>query len=79
MCSNDLMTKTKLFKIGDVIPKTGMYICVPCGFVTEFFEGEMFLTCEACLAGTPDGPYGFQEEQDEFWQLYDDYLENPTF
>jgi len=73
------MTKTGLFKIGDSILNTGMYICVPCGFVTEFFEGETFPTCEACLAGTPDGPHDFQDAEDEFWQLYDDYLENPAF
>jgi hypothetical protein len=30
----------KLFKIGDVVPLTGSYLCVPCGYVQEFVVGE---------------------------------------
>lgn len=60
-----------LFKIGDVIPKTGQYLCVPCGFVQFFTEGALFTTCEACFAGTSNGPDSFTDAEDEFWQFVD--------
>ncbi len=58
-----------LYKIGDIIPTSGMYLCVPCGYVQPFTAGERFLTCEACLAGTPEGPMDYQESDAEFWQF----------
>lgn len=60
---------TQLHKIGDVVLQGGMYICVPCGYVQFFAAGELFRTCDACLAGTSDGPEGYREEAAEFWQL----------
>lgn len=60
-----------LYKIGDVVPESGTYVCVPCGYVQPFTAGDRFTTCEACLAGTEYGPEGFQEEAAEFWQLID--------
>jgi hypothetical protein len=58
----------KLYKIGDAVLQSGMYICVPCGYVQNFEAGSVFTTCEACLAGTSDGPPGYQDGQSEFWQ-----------
>jgi hypothetical protein len=58
-----------LHKIGDVVPQSGMYLCVPCGFVQEFKEGEQFTECLACLAGTPYGPEGYQHPDAEFWEF----------
>lgn len=63
------ITGVTLYKIGAVVPKTGMYVCVPCGYVQQFIEGEKFLTCEACLAGTENGPEGYQEAESEFWEF----------
>ena len=58
-----------LYKIGDMIPQSGNYICVPCGYVQYFLMGEQFTTCDACLAGTNDGPEGYKETEAEFWQF----------
>jgi hypothetical protein len=62
-------TATKEFyKIGDIVPGSGVYLCVPCGYTQYFSAGDNFTTCLVCLAGTPDGPPGYQEPENEFWQ-----------
>lgn len=58
-----------LYAIGDIVTLSGLYVCVPCGFTQQFSEGETFTTCDACLAGTDNGPEGYTEEASEFWQL----------
>ncbi len=58
-----------LYKIGDVVLKTGMYVCVPCGYIQQFTAGEKFLTCDACLAGTDNGPEEYREAESEFWEF----------
>lgn len=60
--------KAKFYKIGERVSKSGMYVCIPCGFVQYFQEGSDFETCQACFAGTGAGPQGFQENA-EFWQF----------
>ena len=62
-------TPSKRYKIGDLVPTSGAYLCVPCGYVQEFEEGTRFITCEACFAGTPDGPEESQDPNDEFWEF----------
>ena len=64
-----LITKTILYKIGDVVTQSGDYVCVPCGFVQHFGAGNFFTTCDACFAGTELGPENFQEATSEFWQF----------
>jgi len=59
----------QLFKISDLVEKSGMYVCVPCGYMQYFEAGSQFTVCVACLAGTPDGPAGFQSPLSEFWQF----------
>lgn len=61
-----------LFKIGDRAPISGWYICVPCGYVQRFAQDELFVTCEACFAGTSDGPIGYTDEGSEFWELLEE-------
>jgi hypothetical protein len=56
------------YAIGDRVPEGGLYVCVPCGYVQQFEPGELFGTCEACLAGTEDGPEGYTDQNAEFWQ-----------
>lgn len=58
-----------LYKIGDVVIQSCMYVCVPCGYVQYFEVGNFFTTCEACFAGTDLGPVGYQDSASEFWQL----------
>lgn len=64
-----LSIAAKVFKIGDSVPEGGAYLCVPCGFIQNFKAGEFFTPCVACLAGTADGPEGYQDEESEFWQF----------
>lgn len=59
----------QLFKIGDIVPESGAYVCVPCGFIQNFSAGERFTACLACLAGTSDGPEGYKDDEAEFWQF----------
>lgn len=59
---------TQLFRNGDTVPVSGMYVCVPCGFMQYCAEGALFIECLACLAGTPNGPEGYRENEQEFWQ-----------
>ncbi len=65
------MSSKALYKIGDTVPESSVYLCVPCGYAQYFEAGSKFTTCEACLAGTPDGPEGYQDPENEFWQLLD--------
>lgn len=58
-----------IYAIGNTVPLSGMYICVPCGYVQQFQAGDLFTTCDACLAGTEYGPEAYQSEEVEFWQL----------
>jgi len=60
---------SRLFKIGDVVPQSGMYVYVPCGFMQYFEASTQFGTCDACLAGTEYGPEGCQSVESEFWQF----------
>ncbi|MBI2052764.1 MAG: hypothetical protein HYT34_00785 [Candidatus Ryanbacteria bacterium] len=59
----------RLSKIGDLVARSGMYVCVPCGYVQYFERGTFFTTCIACFAGTDLGPEGFQDASSEFWQF----------
>ncbi len=64
----ETISKT-LYAIGDRVPVSGVYVCVPCGFVQRFHEGNLFTECLMCLAGTNRGPYGYSEPEIDFWQL----------
>lgn len=64
-----VISSKTLYKIGDTVPEHGRYMCVPCGYVQEFFKGDPFTTCEVCLAGTDSGPEGYTESEAEFWKL----------
>jgi len=55
-----------LYKVRDLVPKTGNYRCTVCGHVMEFKEGDLFQPCPVCQAGTEEGPKGPEED---FWEL----------
>ena len=57
-----------LYAVGDIVHQSGLYVCVPCGYTQQFVAGDTFTTCEACLAGTENGPEGYREPNAEFWQ-----------
>ncbi len=58
----------QIFKITDIVPVSGTYLCVPCGHTQYFEQGAKFETCEVCLAGTDEGWTGYEHEDAEFWQ-----------
>ena len=60
---------TGLHRKGDVVPASGQYLCVPCGYIERFEAGERFTECLACLAGTDLGPAGYRENEQEFWRF----------
>ncbi|MBI3627655.1 MAG: hypothetical protein HY220_02825 [Candidatus Sungbacteria bacterium] len=64
-----MLVATKIYSINEIVPVSGNYICVPCGYVQYFEAGDKFIECLACLAGTLYGPAGFQSPADEFWQF----------
>ncbi len=57
-----------IFSVGEKVPFSGRYVCVPCGYTQYFEKGDMFTICEVCLAGTPDGPTGYESADSEFWE-----------
>lgn len=60
---------TQRFTAGGVVPVSGAYVCVPCGYVERLDAGARFPPCPACLAGTEFGPEGYREHEQEFWEL----------
>jgi len=40
---------TTTYKVGDVVPEDGLYICVPCGNKKYLKTGERFKSCLQCL------------------------------
>lgn len=62
------MSDGGLYKVGDVVPESGTYMCVACGSRAEFVAGEKFAPCDDCEAGTPDGPGGYDNPEVEFWK-----------
>ncbi|MBD3251333.1 hypothetical protein GF380_02645 [Candidatus Uhrbacteria bacterium] len=62
------MEKVKRYNVGDMVPFTGAYLCIPCGYVQVFEQGEAFVPCDACQAGTSLGPEGFQDHEEDFWE-----------
>lgn len=53
---NDEADSDNLWRVGQTAPQTGEYLCVDCGYIEEFKEGDVFPVCEVCLSGDPDGP-----------------------
>lgn len=39
------------FDVRSKVPKSGIYVCVPCGRKQEFKKGECFPLCFSCLEG----------------------------
>jgi hypothetical protein len=45
-----------LWRFGQSVSKAGEYLCVDCGYIETFKEGNVFPICEVCLSGDPEGP-----------------------
>ena len=61
----------KLYKVGDVIPQAGEYVCVVCGVVVEYLprhieKGAVFGVCPLCHSGSENGP---KKTHEEFWKF----------
>ncbi|MBC7472145.1 MAG: hypothetical protein H7196_02680 [candidate division SR1 bacterium] len=48
--------KNGLWKFGQTVTKAGEYLCVDCGYIETFKEGDVYPVCEVCLSGDPEGP-----------------------
>lgn len=52
---NETIARDREIKIGDTfdishtVPKTGRYICVPCGYTCHFQRGTVFPRCFGCI------------------------------
>ncbi len=60
----------KLYKVGDLLPKAGRYICTVCGLIIEYSEahiknGAKFSGCTLCHSGTEEGP---KKPHEDFWE-----------
>ncbi len=53
---------------GQVVPKEGEYVCVPCGFKRAYKNGEQFGECMSCLSGTNDGQHEEFLDGEEMWE-----------
>jgi rubrerythrin len=59
------MSKT-IYRVDDIVPKTGKYRCIICDYVMEFTEGDKFVVCPVCLAGQENGPI---DPHEDFWEI----------
>ncbi len=49
---NKIQIKIKdTFNVESIVPKSGIYICVPCGYKRAFKKGDCFPLCFSCLEG----------------------------
>jgi hypothetical protein len=48
-----------MYKIGEIVRVSGLYVCVPCGYKKRLNAGDTFPSCVNCMQKQ-------KEEQDEF-------------
>ena len=48
---NGEVKKGDTFDVGSKVLRNGTYICVPCGYRSEFSRGDTFPQCFGCLKG----------------------------
>jgi hypothetical protein len=51
-----IFDEDKLWRVLQIVPEDGEYLCVDCGYIEELRAGSVFPVCEVCLSGDPDGP-----------------------
>jgi hypothetical protein len=54
------------WKFGQTVNKAGEYLCVDCGYIETFKEGDIYSVCEVCLSGDPEGPTDGPEQG--YWE-----------
>ena len=42
-------TQDMIYKVGDIVAETGIYVCVPCGYKKHLKKRERFPACIACM------------------------------
>jgi hypothetical protein len=55
-----------LWKFGQRVTKAGEYLCIDCGYIETFKEGDIYPVCEVCLSGDPEGPTDGPEQG--YWE-----------
>jgi hypothetical protein len=48
--------QNNLWRFGQKVIQPGEYLCVDCGYIESFKEGDIYPICEVCLSGDPEGP-----------------------
>jgi len=48
---NEYITQKNIFNIGWMVQKSGIYICVPCGYKRAFKVGDILPECFGCMKG----------------------------
>jgi len=38
-----------IYKIGEKVQISGLYVCVPCGYKRKFAAGDVFAECMGCM------------------------------
>lgn len=59
-------TNTDTYKVGNIVPEDGEYVCVPCGMKKYFKDGDRFPNCVKCLG---KGRKMFRKNL-ELWEKY---------
>lgn len=65
-----IMSQETLYKVGDLVPAAGRYVCTVCGFSIEYLEkhlayGVKFPVCPVCHAGEEGGA---KAPHEDFWK-----------
>ena len=64
----------RLYKVWDVVPHAGRYMCIVCGLIMEYNEHHInnnwveFTACPVCHAGIKGGP---KQPHEDFWKEVD--------
>ena len=48
---NEDITQKNTFNIGWIVKRSGIYICVPCGYKCDFKIGDILPECFGCMKG----------------------------
>lgn len=54
--------------VGERTPVSGMYICVPCGYLCHFKKGDTLPQCFSCLIGKKLGDDDYMKDLG-LWEL----------
>lgn len=57
------MQKRQIWRIGDLVPEGGFYVCTNCGNRQYFEKDDEFTDCDSCLGGDELVQWILEEEK----------------